>query len=217
MSLFRRRPAPATLIALLALFVAIGGTSYAAFVVTGRNVKDGSLTSADIQDGTLRSRDVKNGILSGDDVQPDSLTGAQIQESTLGEVPRAASVTTGNRAFATRIGQVDFPTSAGTPALATLDLPAGDYVVMAEGLVNNFSSDPAPSAVCILQADKDFKNSDAQFFKLPAYTLDRLSLLITHESTEPGRVVLACGDADQGGTQTNGARLVAIQVGSLGG
>jgi hypothetical protein len=42
----------------LALFAALGGTSFAAARVTGRNVTDGSLTGADIRDGSLSSRDV---------------------------------------------------------------------------------------------------------------------------------------------------------------
>jgi hypothetical protein len=43
-SLARRRPSPSMLVALLALFVALGGTSYAALTITGKNVRNGSLT-----------------------------------------------------------------------------------------------------------------------------------------------------------------------------
>jgi hypothetical protein len=44
----RRRPSHATVVAYLALFVALGGTSYAAIRVTGRNVVDGSLELRDL-------------------------------------------------------------------------------------------------------------------------------------------------------------------------
>ena len=56
---------PSMVVALLALTVAMGGTAYAAVVITGANVKDGSLRSADIADGRhgVQSRDVKNGSL----------------------------------------------------------------------------------------------------------------------------------------------------------
>lgn len=57
-------------VALLALSVAMGGTAYAALVITGNNVKDGSLRSADIADGLygVQGRDVKNGSLGAIDL-----------------------------------------------------------------------------------------------------------------------------------------------------
>ena len=54
-------------VALLALFVALGGTSYAALTVTGKTVKNGSLTGQDLKRGTITSRQVKDGgLLSAD-------------------------------------------------------------------------------------------------------------------------------------------------------
>ena len=64
----------ANAIALVALFVALGGVTYAATKVNSHSVKDNS----------LKSRDLKNGKgVRGADVVADSLTGAQINESTL--------------------------------------------------------------------------------------------------------------------------------------
>lgn len=51
--------------AYLALFVALGGSSYAAIKVTGRNVTDSSLTGKDLRNNSVTGRDVK-GIKSGD-------------------------------------------------------------------------------------------------------------------------------------------------------
>jgi hypothetical protein len=51
----------ANVTSLLALIVALGGTSYAAVVVTGKNVKDNSLTGSDVRDGTLLGKDFKPG------------------------------------------------------------------------------------------------------------------------------------------------------------
>src|SRR5829696_3318233 len=52
----RLRPSPAIILSLLALFVALGGTSYA-LTVGSAQVTNNSLTSADIKDGSLRARD----------------------------------------------------------------------------------------------------------------------------------------------------------------
>jgi hypothetical protein len=63
---FRSRcPSPAMVVALMALFVALGGSSYAALTVTGRNVKNSSLTGKDVRNNSLTGRDVKN-LVSGD-------------------------------------------------------------------------------------------------------------------------------------------------------
>lgn len=64
-----RRPSPALVVALLALFVALGGTASAAFIITGRNVKNGSLTGKDVKNGSLGSSDIKNHSLTGKDIK----------------------------------------------------------------------------------------------------------------------------------------------------
>jgi hypothetical protein len=42
-----------TAVAYLALFAALGGSAYAAVTVTGRNIKDGTITSKDVKNRTL--------------------------------------------------------------------------------------------------------------------------------------------------------------------
>jgi hypothetical protein len=70
---------PATLIAYLALTVAMSGAAYAA----------GTIGSADIIDNSIRSVDLKDGAaVSGVDVVDDSLTGADVNERTLSGVAR---------------------------------------------------------------------------------------------------------------------------------
>ena len=66
----RNLMSPSMVVALLALSVAMGGTAYAAIVITGTNVKDGSLRSVDIADGAfgVQGRDVKDGSLGSNDL-----------------------------------------------------------------------------------------------------------------------------------------------------
>jgi hypothetical protein len=65
-------------VALLALFMAMGGSAYALVV-----------TSGSIKNNTIRSVDVRNGALLGKDVRRDGIGGRAIKESTLGVVPAA--------------------------------------------------------------------------------------------------------------------------------
>lgn len=78
----RLRPSPAMVVALAALFVALGGSAYAL-----------SITGASIVNGTVRGVDVKNYSLTGKDVKKDGLGGVTVKESRLGPVPFAEAVT----------------------------------------------------------------------------------------------------------------------------
>lgn len=53
----------ANAVAWLALFVALGGTGYAAATITGANIVNGSVAGVDVKDSSLTGVDVKNGTL----------------------------------------------------------------------------------------------------------------------------------------------------------
>jgi hypothetical protein len=74
--ILRRRPSPSMLVALVALFVAMGGTGYAAITITGQNVKDASLTGKDVKDNSLGTKDVKDGNLLAKDFKAGQLPAA---------------------------------------------------------------------------------------------------------------------------------------------
>jgi hypothetical protein len=54
----------ANITATLALFVALGGTSYAAVTITGADIQDASIRSADLARGAVTSAKVRNGSLT---------------------------------------------------------------------------------------------------------------------------------------------------------
>jgi hypothetical protein len=64
-------------VATVCLFVVLGGTSYAALVITGRNVKDNSLTGKDVKDASLRKKDFASGQLPGGAAGPKGDQGPQ--------------------------------------------------------------------------------------------------------------------------------------------
>lgn len=105
-----RRPSPAMAVALLALFVALGGVSYG--VATGsidsreiknntirtKDIRNNDIRSKDIRNSTVTGRDIKTGTIAGSDVKNDTLTGSDVNESTLGLVPGANLANLANRA-----------------------------------------------------------------------------------------------------------------------
>ena len=80
-----RRPTPATIIALIALFIALGGTTYAATSLPANSVGTKQLRNAAVTTAKLHNQAV-----TGAKVANNSLTGTQINASTLGTVPNAA-------------------------------------------------------------------------------------------------------------------------------
>ena len=77
-------------VALVALFVALGGGAYAALRIKSRDVVNNTLRTQDVRNNELRGKDVRNRSLGAADVRFDSLTGNQIDEPSLERVPRAA-------------------------------------------------------------------------------------------------------------------------------
>lgn len=70
-------------VACLALFIALGGTVYAAGKINGKQIKKSSLPGNRIKPKTVQANRIKPKSLTGAQVKPDSLTGAQIDEKTL--------------------------------------------------------------------------------------------------------------------------------------
>ncbi|HKE78398.1 MAG TPA: hypothetical protein VKB54_03785, partial [Solirubrobacteraceae bacterium] len=68
--LLRRLPSPSMFVALLALFVALGGSSYAAvkIKISARDIKKGAVGTRAIADNSIRSADVRNDSLTNADI-----------------------------------------------------------------------------------------------------------------------------------------------------
>jgi hypothetical protein len=142
-----RRPSAPLVISVIALFAALGGTSYAAAKITGKEIAKKTITGGNVASKTL----------SGKKVKLDTLGGDQIDESKLGPVPNAdhatAADSAGNadkldgidsaalmlvkpRAYETRHGTItDF--GSGAPLATLADLPGGTYVVSAKLTYDN--------------------------------------------------------------------------------
>lgn len=79
-----RRPSPSLVISLLALFVALGGTSYAVTKINGKNIKK----------GTIPGDRVKKKGITATQIKDNAITGAQINEAKLGLVAKAKAADT---------------------------------------------------------------------------------------------------------------------------
>jgi hypothetical protein len=102
-SILRRRPSPALVISMIALFVSLSGVSYgvATGFIDSREIKNNEIRSLDIRNNQIRTRDlrnnevrgidIRNSTVQGRDIALNTVTGEDVKEDTLGKVPSATS------------------------------------------------------------------------------------------------------------------------------
>jgi hypothetical protein len=138
MSKWVRKPSPAFVVSLVSLFVAIGGTGYAALVLPAHSV------------GTTQ---LKNGAVTDKQVKAGSLTGRVINLKKLGAVPLATKADTATNAVdATNattadaspiakvsyvVAQISVPVTTVTPTRDMASCPAGTVVTGGGASVND--------------------------------------------------------------------------------
>jgi len=100
-SILRRRPSPALVISLIALFVSLSGVSYgvATGFIDSREIKNNEIRSLDIRNNQIRTRDlrnnevrgidIRNSTVQGRDIALNTITGEDVKEDTLQKVPSA--------------------------------------------------------------------------------------------------------------------------------
>jgi hypothetical protein len=76
-------------VAILALFVALGGSVYAAKKIDGKSIKVKSIPGNRLRPKTITAKQLSLGVLLGAP-KPGLITGSQINEASLGQVPNAA-------------------------------------------------------------------------------------------------------------------------------
>jgi hypothetical protein len=148
-----RRPSAPLVISTIALFAALGGTSYAAAKITGDEIAKKTIKGGNVATKTLSGKKMKLNTLGGD----------QIDEAKLGPVPNAdhatnadAATNAGTAANADKLDGIDsagfmlardraFEVNRGTvtdfgsgaPLMTLTDLPGGTYVITAKLAYDN--------------------------------------------------------------------------------
>lgn len=133
------------IVACLALFIALGGSVYAAGKISGTQIKASSLPGNRIKAKSLTGKQIKPGSLTGTQIKAGSLTGTQVNGSTLTGVS-ASSISSVQYAVAT----VTLSTTSKTGTQATASCPAGTSVIGGGATVSNeepaFVNDSGPNS-----------------------------------------------------------------------
>jgi hypothetical protein len=100
-------------VAMVALFVALGGIGYAA--VSGSSLVDRSVPGKKLKRHAVGHEELAGDAVNGGNVARDALTGADVRESRLGTVPSASSV------GGLRAARIDFRAKAGAGERTVFD------------------------------------------------------------------------------------------------
>lgn len=132
------RPSPAMVVALLALFVAMGGSVYAASTINGKTVKKNTLPGNRVKTSSLPGNKLKQKTVTGNRLKNDTITGTQINEATLGTVPSATTATTATTAL-----------SASPPAYAHINADGSVDSANSHNIGNANVTHPEEGVYCL--------------------------------------------------------------------
>jgi hypothetical protein len=135
----RRLPSPATCLALLALFISLGGTTYAVTslprnsvgaeqlrsrAVTENKLSNSAVVTRKLANGSVTARKIARETIVGSRIAPNALGADEIDESLLGAVPNAQNAeqakTAVRAAVADRVERVERAETAGSADTAAL-------------------------------------------------------------------------------------------------
>src|SRR2546430_12038456 len=120
------RPSPAMIVALIALFVAMSGTTYAVTRLPKRSVGAAQIKKKAIRSYHIKARNVTRtkiarSAIDSSLVQNDSLRGSDILEASLGTVPSATKAANADKVGGLAVQKFSFRNPAVTASTSVLN------------------------------------------------------------------------------------------------
>ncbi|HXZ57678.1 MAG TPA: hypothetical protein VEG40_08865 [Gaiellaceae bacterium] len=203
----RRRPSATTVIALIALAVGLGGTSYAATSLPRNSVgtlqlKSNAVTSTKVKNGSLLKRDFKRGQLPAGAIGPTGPAGA----------PGPAGPSDAYAGF--KNGPVAAPSSLST--IATLNIPqGGNYVIFAKlWMFDNVNTSVLTDCTLVAGSDSDESRTMLEGNSGVVVAGAVIALNVVHNFAAAGAVALNCNGFGVN-ISINNIKITAIRVGNL--
>jgi len=109
-----RLPSPSMAVALIALTVALGGTTYAAVHIGTKQIRDNAVTSDKIRNGTIRNIDLARNSVVTAKIVAGAVTGLQIKDASVGNADLGNDSVTTSRIRAGAVGNSDLANDAVT-------------------------------------------------------------------------------------------------------
>lgn len=173
----RLRASPSLVIAVIALFVALGG---------GYAIGAGFIGTGDLKNQAVTNKKIKKKTIKGNRVAPNTLTGDQIDEASLSGAGTGLAIR--------EDGADAVPGGTTTPqAVLTLQVPkAGSYLFISKVALAKATTPDGSQVNCVLAAGGDV---DASREDIGTQQNNTMVNLVAHTFTAPGSVVLSCDNA----------------------
>ena len=192
------RPSPALVVAIVALFMALGGTSYAALKITGNNVVNRSLGGNEMKKNTLDGDEIKESALGP--------VPKAIDADTVGGQPASSFMTKTTRGFEAPIPPVQ--NIANNAVVGTLaDLTPGTYVVTAKLTYDNDGN--VDSQTCTLHVPG---GNDETMFTTELTDTETLTLQKLTSSNAVFSPSVSCTGSDDNDDVVGTGSIIAIRV-----
>ena len=221
------RPSPALVVSIIALIIALGGTSYAAFsvpkdsvgskqlkknAVTTKKIDGGAVTGAKIAGGAVTTKKIADRAVTGAKIANGTITGQQVNASTLGTVPSA--VNANHAADADALGGApsssyqtkilwariapDGTLTTGSGAVSSGLLQTGEYEVIFNRAVTGCAYEATPGSSLVTNTNE-------------VDDLQRATFIRTEPRTgNPNGVFVAIYDSKIGNALVNNAFHLAV-------
>jgi hypothetical protein len=207
-----RRPAPATIIATIALVLAVtpvgqaaGGWVKHALYARNAGSVDGISASRVPHKGDLIALPATGKLPAS--ILPSSIGGPRGPAGPAGANGAdgsGGSALVASAAAAVTIGSTQTP-------VVTLSLKPGSYALVAKASVHATLDTSTPGVTCLLKADTDGDQADSD---LSSSSDASVALIATHTFAAAGAVTLTCA-ADDTGVVASDARILALRVATL--
>ena len=189
------RGGPALVIAVLALFVALGG---------GYAIGKGFIGTGDLKNQAVTNKKIKKSTIKGNRVAANTLTADQIDEASLSGAGTGLSVSQ------TTAATVPASTTTATTVL-TLQVPkAGSYLFISKAVLAKGGLQTAVQ--CLLSAGGD---NDRSLEAVNATNNTTIVNTVTHTFTAAGTVTLACDNPDTVPLFVTDKRISGVPLGAL--
>jgi hypothetical protein len=199
-------------VSIVALIVALGGTSYAAV-----SLPKNSIGSSQIKRGAVKATDLAANAVSSGKVKDHSLLAKDFSAGQLPAGPQGPSGANGAAAgFSDVVASKTLATTSGEQTVATLNLPAGNYLLSAKLWLEN----PGAAAVvpdCFLRAGSDSDETRA-FLEINGGGNSNdaaLPFQVSHTFATAGAVTLTCNVFGVAGVLAHDPAISAVQVQTL--
>ncbi len=170
----RKRPSPALIVSLLALFVALGGPAHAGKLIGSKDVKDGSLQARDLSRSARKAlKQTPDGSVTTRQLAPGSVLSGTIADETIAAADLAPGSVGADEILDNAVGQAEIRNNGvGAAELADNSIDGGELIDggllardvgrFAGTLIVDFSSLPAGAcqAASVTNTPMDTANAD---------------------------------------------------------